>query len=367
MLKKNILSNVCFLLANVVLMISAIFIGLSCGKRKPPQPPIEKVIQRTEIAATQRGNVIMLSWKLPARNASVGSILNLSRVDVYRLAEPLNAPLSLSEEEFAARSTLISTVPISENDFQKSELNFTDTLEFGGQNARLRYAIRFVNATGQKAAFSNFLLIEPTAKVAGMPVLLTGKIFEDSIELDWASPNENVDGSKPANIIGFNVYRIDDENSSAKILNKNPVTGNNFTDRTFSFGKVYRYFVRAVSLGSNSQPFESLNSVTIEIKPEDRFPPSAPNSITIAAAPNYLSIFFAVNSEKDVVGYQIFRSSDLKLPLPEWNLLTKNLLTTNTFQDASVESGKTYYYYLTAVDINGNVSDRSVVVSETTP
>lgn len=367
MLNKNFLSKICFFKATVAFMICAVFISLSCGKRKPPQPPIEKVVQRTEITGTQQGNVIVLSWVLPAQNADIGSILNLSRADVYRLAEPLNSPLSLSEEEFAARSTLISSVPISDSDFQKSELNFTDTLEFGGRNVRLRYAIRFVNASGQKAAFSNFLLIEPTAKVAGSPVSLGGKVLEESIELDWTSPAENVDGSKPANIIGFNVYRIDGEVSAAKILNKNPVSGNNFTDRTFSFGTDYRYFVRTVSLGSNSQPFESLNSTTITIKPRDIFPPSAPNSITIAAAPNYLSLFFAVNSEKDVVGYQIYRSNDPQQPFSKWKLLTNNLLTTNTFQDTNVEPGKTYYYYLTAIDRSGNVSDKSVVVFETTP
>jgi len=367
MLNTKTLSNICFFKANVAFIICAMFIGLSCGKRKPPQPPIEKVAQRTEIAGMQRGNVILLSWNLPARNADAGSILNLSRIDVYRLAEPQNSPLSLSEEDFAARSTLISSVPVSERDFQKSELNFVDTLEFGSQNARLRYAIRFVNASGQKAAFSNFLLIEPTAKVAGSPFSLSGKVLEESIELDWKAPPENVDGSKPANIIGFNVYRFDGESSSAKILNKNPVTGNNFIDRTFNFGKDYRYFVRTVSLGSNSQPLESLNSTIIEINPRDIFPPGAPNSITIAAAPNYLSIFFAVNFEKDVVGYQIYRSNNSKLPLSEWSLLTKDLLTTNTFQDTNVESGKTYFYYLTAVDRNGNVSDKSVIISETAP
>ena len=39
----------------------------------------------------------------------------------------------------------------------------------------------------------------------------------------------------------------------------------------------------------------------------------------------------------------------------------------NTFQDTRVESGKTYYYYLTAVDKAGNVSGTSEVVSETVP
>ena len=75
----------------------------------------------------------------------------------------------------------------------------------------------------------------------------------------------------------------------------------------------------------------------------------------------------AVNPEKDVVGYKIYRSIDKDLTKDQWTLLTPELLKTNTFQDTKVESGKTYYYYMTATDKFGNVSDLSEVVSETVP
>ena len=367
MLNYVILSRKHFSKRTIAFMICVLLTGLSCGKRKPPQPPVEKVVQRTEINGAQRGNVIILSWKLPAQNAADGSVLNIKRADVYRLTEPLFAPLTLTEEEFASRSTLVTAVPVSEADFQRGELSFTDTLQFAGQNARLRYAVRFVNASGQKAAFSNFLLIEPTAKVAGSPTSLSGEVFEEAVQLVWKSPGENVDGSKPDNIIGYNVYRIDGELGSATLLNGNPITENNFKDRTFIFETNHQYFVRTVSLGGNGEPLESLNSNSIEVTPKDTFAPSAPSALTIAAAPGNLSIFFIVNPEKDVRGYRIYRSTDSSRPLSEWTLLTKKLLTTNTFQDTNVESGKTYFYYLNAVDKSGNVSPNSVFVYETAP
>ena len=76
--------------------------GLSCGKRKPPLPPNERVMQRAEIGGFQRGNRVILNWKMPLRNAPEGNVLHIERADIYRLAEPLNAPQSLSEEEFAS-------------------------------------------------------------------------------------------------------------------------------------------------------------------------------------------------------------------------------------------------------------------------
>src|SRR5689334_23566824 len=94
--------------APIALLTLALLMSLSCGKRKPPLPPRERVAQRVEIDGFQRGNQVLLSWKMPARNAPVNSLLHISRVDIYRLAEPANAPLVLSEEEFASRSVQIA-------------------------------------------------------------------------------------------------------------------------------------------------------------------------------------------------------------------------------------------------------------------
>lgn len=360
--KKRVPKNLLLLAAGFLIVAST-----NCGKRKPPQPPTEKVVQRTEISGTQQGGVVMLSWQLPPQNADDESVLNINRVDVYRLIEPSDSPLALSEEDFASRSVLISSLPVSEKDFALGKISFNDYLQFASQNVRLRYAVRFVNSSGQKAAFSNFLLIEPTIRVAENPRGLTAKVSETKIELKWEAPTKNVDGSSPVNVLGYNIYRTTAPDESPKILNTNPVTEIYFNDRSFVFGTNYTYFVRTVSLGSNGEPVESLDSNSTSVKPTDIFPPAAPSGITIAAAPDKLALFFAINPEKDLAGYRIYRSTDSTLTLAQWELLTKELLTTNTFQDANVQAGKTYFYYITAVDVSGNASPASEIVSETAP
>ena len=347
-----------------------LFVGISflgCGKRGAPVPPKERVLQRVELSGFQRGNQVILSWKMPARNATKGNVLNISRADVYRLVEPTTSPLQLSEEEFSNRSTLIAAMPITDADFGLKTLTYKDTLEFAGQAARLRYAIRFVNATGQKAAFSNAYLIEPTSKVAAAPSELTAAPSQDAIRLKWLPSQANIDGSTPPSILGYNVYRSTLSKEPGKLLNKSPIIAAGFDDEFFDFGKEYYYFVRAVSVGTQAEPIESAESNVLKFKAVDTFAPNAPSAITVAASPNTISIFFAVNVEKDVVGYKIYRSTDKNLPREQWTLLTPELLKKNTFQDAKVESGKTYYYYLTATDKFGNVSEPSEVVSETEP
>lgn len=350
--------------APLALIALALLTSLSCGKRKPPLPPQERVRQRVEITGFQRGNQVVLSWQMPARNAGKGSVQNINRVDVYRLTEPLTSPQAISEEEFSSRSLIVATVPVEASDFGLT-MSYTDTLQFAGQAARLRYAIRFVNASGQKAAFSNFFLFEPAARIAMNPTSLSTEITQEAIKLEWEEPKANVDGSTPPNILGYNVYRSPSAKEAAKLLNKTPITDTDYDDQFFEFGKEYFYFVRTVSLGTGARPTESAESNIVNVKPVDSFAPSPPAAITLAATPTTISIFFAINPEKDIAGYKIYRTTDENLDKSEWTLLTPELLTTNTFQDSRVESGMTYFYYLTATDKAGNVSTPSEIVSET--
>jgi fibronectin type 3 domain-containing protein len=202
--------------------------------------------------------------------------------------------------------------------------------------------------------------------VAGPPTRLAAEASQDAITLTWDRPQNNIDGS-PASILGYNVYRSNSVNEPAKLLNSSPTTDTRFDDRFFEFKKPYYYFVRAVSSGTESEPVEGAESNIVRFSADDKFAPAPPSAITIAAAPNTISIFWAVNLETDVVGYTVYRTEDHNKPLAEWTVVTPELLKTNTFQDTRVEPGKTYYYYLTATDKFGNISGSSEVVSETVP
>jgi hypothetical protein len=360
-------------LRSTTIPISLLIAGLlliGCGKRRPPLPPVERVQQRTELlSGSQRGNQVILSWPAPPRNAPNSSVQSIRRVDVYRLAEKPTAPLALTEEEFGARSTLIGSVTYDEIKKAKDTLTYTDTLELAGQPTRLRYAIRYVNASGQRAAFSNFLLIEPAARIAKPPTLASISYTETAITVTWQPPVTNIDGSTPVNLLGYNVYRVDESQTEIgqAPANKALVSGAQFEDKEFKFGQNYRYVVRSVSLGTEGAQVESLNSNVLPVSPRDTFAPSAPGGISIAPGPGRLSIFFAFNLEPDVAGYNVYRSTDPNLPKDKWTKLNSSLWTKNTFQDENVESGKKYYYYLTAIDQAGNVSPPSEVVSETVP
>lgn len=346
------------------LVAAVLVLSPACGKRRPPVPPSGTVSQRASLSGRQVGDRIVVSWQMPARNAPGSSVQNISRVDVYRLAEPLSSPIGLTEEEFASRSTLIGTVSVTDDDFGLKKKSYTDSLRFAGQAVRLRYAIRFVNSSGQKASFSNFLLVEPTARIARPPASVRPVLSQDSITLAWTPPTENVDGSRPANITGYNVYRTE-PSGARKLLNEKPMTEPRFADGFFDFGTAYSYAVRTVSVANDGSQLESIDSPEAKITPVDTFAPNAPDSLTIAASPNTISIFFASNTENDIAGYVVFRSTDRNLELADWRRMTRELLTVTTFRDSTVLENVTYFYYIVAVDKNGNTSGHSAIVSET--
>ena len=361
----------CALLLTLCLAAS---ITAACGKRRPPLPPVERVPQRTELlSGVQRGNQIILVWPAPRRNAPDESVQSIRRIDVYRLAEAFDDPLSLTEEEFSARSTLIGSVPFETISRSTETLTYVDELSLR-EPVRLRYAVRYVNASNQRASFSNFLLIEPAPSVSQPPVLDPQyEVTQSAVTLRWQPPSVNVDGSTPANLLGYNVYRAARaQNEPAQTpLNNAPLAANTnrFSDPSFNFGEEYVYVVRAVSLGTGGAPVESLNSNAVVVKPLDTFPPSAPATPTAAASssPLRVSLFFAANPERDVAGYNVFRSEDPELPKERWTKLNRSLLERNTFQDEDVRRGVKYFYYVTAVDRAGNVSPPSEVTSDTVP
>jgi hypothetical protein len=341
--------------------------NVACGKRRPPQPPAERIPQRTELlSGVQRGNRVILSWPAPPRNAPDDSVQSIRRVDVYRVAERTNDPLPLTEEEFAARATLIGSVPEEEIRRPTETLSYTDELALT-EPVRLRYAVRYVNAAGQRAAFSNFLLIEPASTVSQPPTLVeVSNPAENTVRVSWQAPPANVDGSTPVNLLGYNVYRAarSQTEPGQTPLNSAPLARTEFNDQTFKFGETYVYTVRAVSLGTGGAQVESLNSSTVSITPRDTFAPSAPTGLSINASPQRIALFFAANPERDVVGYNVFRSTDPNLARDQWRKLTRSPTERTTYNDDAVEPGLRYYYYVTALDAAGNASAPSEVVSD---
>ncbi len=52
----------------------------------------------------------------------------------------------------------------------------------------------------------------------------------------------------------------------------------------------------------------------------------------------------------------MYRSADEKVPLDQWERRNENPIPTTEYKDEGVEPGEIYFYYVRAVDSNGNES-----------
>jgi fibronectin type 3 domain-containing protein len=290
-------------------------------------------------------------------------------VDIYRLIESDSSPQGMPIEIFSEKAGLIQTIPAEQIPLNNSKIEAKDDLDMRGrqQNLRYRYAVRMVNAAGQAADFSNYATIKPLFNLSMPPAGLKAKQSETQIEITWDQPTSNVNETTPANVAGYNIYRKSGESVSR--VNAEPLTAPLYIDRNFQFGASYQYMVRSLSLpagvASLSEAIESVDSQPFDYTPKDTFPPAPPKPVTIASINSLVSLFWPLNAEPDVVGYNIYRAEEENAPPDKWIKLNPELYKTASFRDERVQVGKRYFYQITAVDAFGNESVRSETVSET--
>ncbi len=341
-----------------------IFNFAGCGKIGDPLPPIPRApLVIEELQVVQQGTELILSFPL-VRNARA---TRLQRIEVYRLVESASDPEGVTIESFSARANLITS--IEQIPDKTSTIAFRDALDLtsSARNLRHRYAVRLVNQAGQAADFSNYAMIVPLFDLASAPTGLNVAQQERQIDLTWAAPAANESGTAPANVAGYNLYRRSGD--AVVKLNSEPLTQPRFSDRSFVFGAEYQYTVRALSLlpgsASLASAIESNESAPLAHTPKDTFPPVAPNPVTIASIGGMVSLFWPLNQEPDVAGYNIYRAESDQTPPAQWVKLNPQLHKTASFRDERVQVGKEYFYQVTAVDIYGNESLRSEMKSET--
>ncbi len=88
----------------------------------------------------------------------------------------------------------------------------------------------------------------------------------------------------------------------------------------------------------------------------DTTPPSAPTGLTASAGDASVALDWADNSESDLAGYNVYRSTTSGGPYAKVN---GDLQGASAFTDTGLTNGTTYYYVVNAVDTSGNPSANS--------
>ncbi len=349
-------TGACFFL---FLILGILIANAGCAKIAEPRAPEIRIPKAaTDLAVRQVSDHIVLSVSKPEANTNGSTPVILGRIEVYRLTEnPTVSQTGSAELQFLqpANRILSLDAPKLAEILVDNRYIFQD--RFPPPPSEMfshayRYAVLFVNKKNQSAGLSNQAAITPVP-IPPPPGGIALRGTQGSIQIQWAVPAENMDGSVPPRNAGYNIYRTEDPKKfPVSPLNANPVTSTAFEDTNFRFETTYYYAITTV--GSLHQPYpESLPSPPVSISTKDVFPPEPPADFSALIQGNAIVLLWEPSPSADVAGYRLYRrekgTSERRAIQPE---LVRGL----SFRDTGMEPDKQYEYEIQAVDAYGNAS-----------
>jgi hypothetical protein len=300
-----------------------------CGYVGGPLPPLANIPAAvTDLAAVQRGNRIYVHFTVPTQTTEGVLLKSPPRLDLR---------IGTASSPFNAGQWAEQAKPVPAGAIDKGVASYQiPSAEWTGKDAIL--GVRIAGTNGKESDWSNYAIVSvvpPPQK----PAAVHAESSVAGVRLTWTGAGDR-----------FRIFRKTADTPFAPAAD---VTGvHEWTDHDTEFGKPYTYIVQALVDKAESDP-----SDPIAFTPTDTFPPAAPTGLTASAAPNSIEVAWEQNTEPDLAGYRVYRAA----PGGDFEKLADTSLVP-TYSDKAVERGKSYRYVVTAIDRNGNESQRSAVV-----
>ena len=315
-----------------VALFSASVASSGCAKVGDPLPPLVEYPSTTrDLELVQIADRVHLMFSLPAGE--------IEKVEIYRRAD---APIRAGGE-----AELIRRIPSQDllRDEDSGRFVFQDRP--AGRDRTWYYALRFVNEQGRRSDFSR--AVHTRLPVAALPpVELTDEVHEDRIVVRWRAPEANIDGSRPAHVVG---YLVDSRDFVSKT---------EYVHREFQFGEPQTYRVQTVTRRADPLILSEFSD-TLTVVPRDVFPPTVPQNLTALFWEGKIRVLWDANKEVDLQGYFLYKGR-----CPDRLEKSSSLVMINSYTDESAAPEVTWYFQATAVDKSGNESARSKTVQVVT-
>jgi predicted phage tail protein len=243
---------------------------------------------------------------------------------------------------------------ISEQEGADGKLKYPDVF-FTDKDLNNRYQytyyLRCIDYLGHEGLPSEPVTVAPGDQTPPEPPQ-NMKIEVDGLKvnLSWESP----DVPSP-DMAGYHVYRSKRMNSGYLQANRT-LLGNStysFTDNLTDPGEYFYYVAAVDSAGNEGGSFKDMADV------QDVYPPAAPVGVTAEADSGKITLRWIANSEKDLWGYQVFRTVQRDDP-SHYVLINSEPLTGTFFTDRLPAVSKNRFHYkVAAIDSSLNRSDYS--------
>jgi hypothetical protein len=350
------------------------------GEPVPPSPPIPTAVG--DLTARQLGDGVLLSFTLPNKSTLGERLAQTPTLEVFSGA--LRADGTPDQKSF--RQVDIVPASVLGGYVRQGKVEFLDAMSPDETRAHpgalVLYRVRTRVSERTSSADSNLArvnLYPVPERIGSVDVQVT----EKSVQLKWAAPKQMSGGGALRSITEYHVYRGELDLASVANAEKDlPATvwklpllqiaaakEPEFEDTGFDYGKTYVYVVRSVA-NEEGVTLESGDSRVAIVTPKDTFPPASPRDLIAAVLPgatagsSTVDLSWSLNIETDLAGYRIYRSESEEVSGQELNT---ELLPTPAYRDNSAQSGRKYWYSVTAVDRAGNESSPSTAATVEIP
>ncbi len=306
--------------------------GIVSVKIKEPEP-LPKPI---DVIAVPDDKSILITWE-------------------YAMFKPIYNAYHVERSEDGNTFTRLGDTPlVNLNDKPGSparRMFYVDTLP--QNNKRYYYRIVGISPFGEEGTPSDVVSAEGAKKLTSVPHISRYE-FNNSggVVLNWEFKKES-----ESEISGFQLNWAAQEKGPYRTVQSNIPASSRTT--TFTNPEPSNYF-RIVALGKNNQKATSLTSFVQAI---DSIPPKVPVGLTgVVDSLGVVNIKWEANTEKDLLGYRVFRGN---LDAEELSQITVAPISKNTFVDTvQVKSlNDKVFYQIVAVDKRFNMSDYSEKLS----
>ena len=314
-----------------------VLFNCGCGYIGGVQPPLANIPQNpAELSVVQRGGLIFAHVKVPEMTTELVAIKDDLELDLRAGV----TPDPWSEAAWLAKATKVPVTSVKDG---VASYEFP-AMQWTGKD--ITVAARAIGPNGKPSGWSNVVglpIVAPMPKVTGVVLAPTAK----GIRVTWRGEGKQ-----------FRILR--ETKGVPGFTEVGTSTMLEFLDATAEFGKTYAYLVQSFAdLGDHREAQGDLSDAAVLLY-KDTFPPAAPADVRATSSAASVELSWDANSEPDIAGYRVYRSAD-------GGAFTKiaDVSEIPAYSDRDVQRGKTYRYSVTAIDKDGNESDKSPPVEAT--
>ena len=344
-----------------------------CGRKLAPEPPLQVLPARVEpVRLSQEGSDVVLRFPYPSKTNAGATLTNLTGVTVYRelvgAREGQKPPEALTEtaarerEEkgFRARAEAIQTLSRTEVDALTvgADVVVRDPLVPLFREGRLgrvflRYGVTAQRDRKKTSALSPLVALLPRVP-PGRPYAVIVTAEEGRVCLDWSAPVAMLDGSVPAKIAGYAVYRREaaDEEYEDRPVGV-AIGATTYVDATVLPDLAYVYTVRAAPVAETPLILGPAAD-EVAVSTRDVFPPPAPEGVLILLEAGGARLVWNPSLAGDLAAYRVYRREK-----DAWQRVADGLKDPGYF-DARAPGAPIAAYGVTAVDKSGNESPMGI-------